>query len=767
MRIRALTVLTALLLVPAAGLRAQDAPAGETTGGGSIDFGGQVSTIDGDEARYQRYRDYRSSGLLDAFRYNRSTDAWAFDMTADHVGYRDQRYTANFRQYGRASVTFLWDQLPTFYNAEDRDAFGLISATPYTGIETGQYRLDDALQAQLEAVCPTPPCAGPVNASRQALVYTLVTQQAQTLDMRHGRNTALVDARVNAMPGVDLLLRFQNVTKTGTQPWFASFGFAAANEIPGPVDHRTTDVGAALEWANDTTLVKVGWDGSWFSNGVDSLIVDNPLRLTDFTYGSAYSPGDGTSQLRMDLWPNSTMHTFSGTATHKLPYRSRVYGNLGLSSWNQDDDLLPHTINSAIPPPPLDRQTAEVQATVTSALVGLTSRPTNPLWLSVRYKLYDFDNNTPDFHITEYVRFDQVIEPPLLEHTHAFSYTRHYLDADASYNVLPFTAVRLGYSLERDDRTFRQTEATTENTVKFAVDTTGWQYVSFRAQYDFAKRTGDGLDEQVFDDLNEGFARPRQFDISDRDRHRFTVQASATPNDLYMINAQVGTFRESRPDATFGLQDSDGNFFSIGVDVTPTNQIAFGATYSKDKYTTLQRSRNANPGPQEQDPTRDWTTDVEDDVDSIYLYVDLLQRVPRTDIRWAFDWMDGVNDITYGLRPDQTIFTTVPLVQLPGASHRITRSLVDVMYRLNPRFGVGFGWVFDDYAVSDWAWNDCGAPCAQGTPTVAPTPTMPANAVSLNPPGQAGTSAQFLSLTRYLYRPYTGNTLMARVRYFF
>ncbi len=109
--------------------------------------------------------------------------------------------------------------------------------------------------------------------------------------------------------------------------------------------------------------------------------------------------------------------------------------------------------------------------------------------------------------------------------------------------------------------------------------------------------------------------------------------------------------------------------------------------------------------------------------------------------------MDGVNDITYGLRPDQTIFTTVPLRQLPGASHTITRSSLDVMYRLNRHFGVGGGWLYEDYSVDDWAWNQ-----------------EIVDGLSLNPPGQPG--GQQVITTRYLYRPYTGNTGIVRVRYF-
>jgi MtrB/PioB family decaheme-associated outer membrane protein len=780
MRIRAFFVLTALLLAPAAGARAQDTPTTDEPKNGSIDFGGQFSNINGDEARYQRYKDLRSGGLLDAFKYTRESDKWLFDVTARHVGYRDQKFLAQFRNYERLKVSFTWDQIPLFYAAPDTDQFGLLSATPYQGVGSGEYRINDAVQQTLQAFCPTPPCAtSALTSNRQAALVRLVNQEAQTLEIRQRRDTALLDASYALLKNTNLLFHFQNMDKSGEQPWFASYGFAAANELPGPANYRSTDVGAALEWSNPRGVVKVGWDGSWFHNNISTLVWDNPLRATDFTYSSAYSPGDGTSQGREDLWPDTSSNMISGTATYKLAGHTRAYANLGFSRLTDDEPLLPFTINTAIPVIPLPRQTADLTADVTSFLAGYGGRPTERLWFNARYKLYDWNNTTPTqtingeettFPVTQYVRFDQVLEPFAAgAGAEAFSYKRQYFDSDVSYSIMPFTAVRVGYSRETDKRTFRQFEHTADNIFRVALDTTGWQYLQLRAQYDYAKRTGSGLEEEVFDAENEGFAEPRQFDVSDRNRNRFTFLVSGSPDDKLSLNAQVGIFREDRPDTEFGLVSTDGNFYSVGIDVTPVQKVAMGLTWGRDEYKSLQRSRQANPGEQETDPRRDWTTDVKDHANSVYAYVDLLQAIAKTDIRYAFDWMDGVNDTTYGLRPDQTLFTTVPLMQLPDASHTITRSSLDFMYRINRRIGAGAGWYYEKYSVNDWAWNDCGTPCANGngTASVPPSPTTTVDNLALNPAGQSSTSAQYLAVTRYMYRPYDGNTFALRVRVFF
>jgi MtrB/PioB family decaheme-associated outer membrane protein len=748
MRMRAFALLTALLLVPAAGASAQDTPAEPKNG--SVDFGGQFTSIDGDEARYDRYRDSRNGPLLDAFKYTREKDDWLFDVEAGHIGYRDQKYVVAVRKYDRVKIKFTWDQTPLFYSTGASDQYGLLSASPYQRVGPGEYRINDDVQRTLQGICPTPPCSTAAGAARQARLSQLMTQEALPVDIEHRRDTALLEADVRLTGQTHLLFRLLNVHKEGTQPWAAPFGFSGANEIAGPVDYRNTDIGAALEWANSRGMVKVGWDGSWFTNNVSSLVFDNPLRLTDTTYASGYSGADATSQGRMDLWPDSTMQMVSGTATYKLGRGLRAYGNLGLAKWTQDDQLLPHTINSVIPAIALARQSAEAEVDVTSLLVGLSGRPASKVWMNVRYKLYDYDNKMEEFPIGDYVRFDQ----NAYFHEYAaepFGYRRQYFDADASFSVLPMAALRVGFGRESDERTFREFEETHDNTLRLAFDTTGWSFAMLRLQYDFSKRTGDGLDEHVFTCDEDGRACPRQFDIADRDRTRVSFMGSVNPSAFFSIDAQVGVFRDERPDedTAFGVVRSDGDFYSVGLNVTPSPRVAFGVTYGKDKYSSLQRSRQANPGTQEFDARRDWTTEVSDDVDTVYAYVDLLKALPKTDVRYAFDWSDGVNDITYGLRPDQTIFVApAALRQLPDASHELKRSMLELMYRVNRKLGIGLSWLYEDYAVDDWAWNQA---------TV--------NGPMLNPTSQPG-GVSFLSTTRYLYRPYTGNTVMARVRYF-
>ena len=208
-------------------------PAHATTGArrrpsrqiGSVDFGGQFSTTNGDEARYQRYKDLRSGGLLDAFRYTRAKDKWQFDVTARHVGYRDQKFLAQFRTYERPRSPSSGIRSRSSTASRHRSVRPA-SATPYTGVGSCEYRLDDAVQQRCRrSARPARLHVAAIGAAAGTAVQPGRSRGAVARD-QDARDIALLDATSGLLPHAALLLHFQNTGKTGLQPWFASYGFS-------------------------------------------------------------------------------------------------------------------------------------------------------------------------------------------------------------------------------------------------------------------------------------------------------------------------------------------------------------------------------------------------------------------------------------------------------------------------------------------------------------------------------------------------------------
>src|SRR5579864_617607 len=273
MRIRLWPAVAAMLLVPSA-LLAQDSAAGSAQSQTSatttvvpdlgpsnfVDFGlrGTSFATGSDEARFQRYRDLRNGPTLDVFRYASETDSRLFKVQADHVGYRDQRYSASYDNYGKLKVSFEWNQTPLFYSQD--------TATLFTTQSPGVLAIDSAIRGGVQNGTTT---------------LATAVGQAQTFDLRDKRDVLSLKLTYSPTQNLDWHLSLQNTTKTGNQPWAGTFGFGDAVELPVPLDTRTTELGTALEWANSRGMARLGYDGSFFRNTISTLTWDNPLRLTD------------------------------------------------------------------------------------------------------------------------------------------------------------------------------------------------------------------------------------------------------------------------------------------------------------------------------------------------------------------------------------------------------------------------------------------------------------------------------------------------------
>jgi MtrB/PioB family decaheme-associated outer membrane protein len=723
MRLTPWPLIAAVLLFPSP-LMAQDAAAQQAASGTSapspgtlvlpdpglsnlVDVGlrGTAFTTGSDEARFQRYRDLRNGPTLDLFQYGNENEMQGITAHAEHVGHRDQRYWASYNSFGKLKLSFEWNQIPLFYSQD--------TATLYTSTGAGILNIDDAIRGGIQ---------------NKTMTLADAVGQARVFDLRSQRDVLDLKLTYSANPHLDWNVAFRNTTKTGNQPWAGTFGFGDAVELPVPIDTRTTELGTAIEWASSRGMARLGYDGSFFRNNISTLVWDNPLRLTD-------SATAGPSQGHMALWPNSDLNAGSAMGALNLPARSRATAYLSLGNWSQNDPLIPFTTNSALPTIPLDRATAEARARVTAMNYSFTSKPTDLLWLSARYRSYDFDNRTPVFHVARTIAYDTAVETYANGGTSPYSLTRRTFDADASLTPTRYAAFRVGYTREQVDQTFRFLDSTTEDTLRLSADATSIGWLTLRAVYEHAKRVGSGFDEQALDDIGEQVSL-RQFDISDRSSHRFSGIVQLTPVSALSFNGMVSIGKEERPGAVFGLRSNNNHSYSVGADFVPNGAVSLGVSYELEKYDALQASRQANPGPQFNDPTRDWTTDGADRVHTVAASMDLLKLWPKTDVRFSYNYSHAESVYVYGLAPNTTL---PPVVQLPAVINQLQRGTVDIRYYLTRRVAVGGYYWYDQYRVNDFA---------QGSETLT----------TLAEPS-------FLMLG-YRLRPYTASTVAGRVTYF-
>ena len=756
MRITHLTLVSALLLIPSpASAQAPPPATGQATG--TVDVGGMFTTTDGDEARYERYRDTRD-GAYTSLSLNRETESYLFNASASHIGYRDQRYAVEYSR-PRLNFGFNWISLPLNYS--------YLTRTPYT-TNGATLTLPDSAQAAVQGPTnatndgtavgvPCAPGAPPASCTTATVAAAKANRSiyntlADPFDLRHTRHTALFGVNYAATSAVDLDARFVSSMRDGQQPWNASFAFNNAVELPQPIDQRTNDVSIGASWTNRKGMVRVGWDGSWFNNSNQVLVWDNPIRLTDFTNGSTvfncpatgpsgpwdcngYSNGNGPAQGREALAPSNMMSVVSAVAMYKVATRTTLNGTLQLTNQRQDEALIPWTINSVIDQPAtfanfphlaaLPRSTADAEAQGVNALINLSTRPTRRTNVTVRYRYNKRDVQTPIFDATEYVRFDAVPEEIEEGFSPQFDNSRHLFDANVSFSTNGWGTVRAGYGREDIERHGRGFADVGENIFRLSYDAYSNQYVTVRGSFDVGRRRGSGFVETGVDyETGPGGTQPtlRYYDEADRDRTRGSIILTAMPaqtvdvffqftggRDKYLADDSVPV---DRPGELFGLHRQTVTSYNVGANFYPSDMVSLGVNYGRDTFSSLQRSRNAAPPPSAEwtDPSRDWTLDNDDKVNNFGLYVDLTRPLRNTDIRFGYDYSDSDNSFVHGGPRIAALTAINQFIPLPDVDNTWHRATADVSYFITSRVGVGVGYYFEKLDVVDFNTIDTDGP---------------------------------------------------------
>jgi MtrB/PioB family decaheme-associated outer membrane protein len=746
MRTRTAILTGALLLASAGFARAQQtqqtqptpAPAASTPKFGQVDFGFRADSTDGDVARYNRFRDLRQGGFLDSFRYKREEQTWAFRAEANNVGYRDQRYFADFQNIGKLKARFEWNQVPLFAAKQTKSL--------YKDAGNGVLAVDDSIQQAIQSATVLG------TAARDAALNNAFAS-APTRDLRSRRDIADFALVYSLNRDVDVKFNVKNFTRTGNN--VQSFGFGTSPglipsvELGVPLDDRTTDLKGSIEYADQKAFLSLGYNGSWYNNHIPLLRFDNPLRSTDIN--------GGTSVGQAALWPSNSAFAVNANGSYKLARSTRASAGLSVGRWSEDQTLPPMTVNTALVSPPLERASAEGRADIVSMVLNLNSRPADSLWLNARYRYYDYANKTPIFEAENAIIGDWSTGTQFHE-TEPASFKRKTLDLDASFTPVDYLSLGAGFGHEGGDRTFRIFERTAENTFRLSADSTANQYITLRTKYEYSKREGSGFEEELLDDVGEQ-PTTRHFDIANRKRTRVTGILAVTPVSWLSLNGSAWTGHDDYYATGFGLRDNNNRAYGIGFDAAPVDTVNLGVNYGREKYTANQYSRTAVPlgnssGPNEfNDPRRDWWTDSADTVNTFTVDLDLLRAIEKTDIRISYDLSDGKATYVYDTRPNAPR-VTVPLVEsaipipvpLSPVKNRISTAKADVQYFVRPNVALGVAYWYEQYKVQDFALGEA---------TIgSQVPVSAAN----------GLFASTI-YSGYMYRPYKAHTAWLKMTY--
>jgi MtrB/PioB family decaheme-associated outer membrane protein len=682
---------------------------------GRIDFGVQQANPDTDSSKFEEYRDVPNGVVLPFFRLL-TEGKWRFDLVGENVLRSDGRYRL-FAEAEAVRIKLDYNRIP--------HRFGNDAHLLHEEAGPGVLEISDALQLAHQTALEQQ-FASNRTGINFAFLSNLVAPSlaaANTIDLELLRERGKAQVDLNPGKPFNVRLTYFKEKRTGNRAAGTSFGFSNVVETPEPIDYRTEEFGASAEFDQSWGLVRGGVRYNTFENRINTLTFDNPFRVTDSTDPSAYTaPGSGSiggaARGRVDLSADNEALTGSVGFLVRLPANSRFTGDVSLSRWTQDERFMPYSTNTAIVTPvvatdinALPVRSLDGEINVVSQSYYFSSRPLPRLGFTARYRIYDLNNDTPRIQFPGYVRFDAVWEDiPRISVPYGYKINRG--DATVSYDLGPVT-LEGGYRYVKWNREFRDTEETTEDTFIGAADVRLLGWLQLRASYETGERDRSHYDTEESEDAS--FVNPgppanllelRRFDQAKRDVDRFSGLLQLTPGgnvtvSLGYLYDDEDYSREPVVAASglrYGLLDFKTRSFTAEADYSPSDRWSVYGFYTREKISSFQRGRQSG-GTLSTNPLDDWTSKVDDEVDSFGGGATIALVPEKLDFRTfaRYQKVDGNNDLESppGGTPD---------VAFPIAAYDDTKLWTvsgELEYHIARFWSLALGGWLEDYELRD------------------------------------------------------------------
>lgn len=695
-----------------------------------IDFGIQGVETDTDSSRFREYRAV-PTGVVVPFVHFKGNEKFWYDIVGQNVLQTDARYRAVLRPWS-IGITADFVKIPHRFGNAGHTLLSETGAGVWSMSDTLQQAFQDAIKKQFDTSKPG------VNFAFLNNLVTPSLAAANSVDVALLRERGQVELRLTRDKPYDVRLTYFQEKRRGDRPAGTSLGFGDVVETPEVIDYRTRDFGVTGEWTRSWGLLRGAFHYNDFANHNPTQSFDNPFRAVDATDASAYAaPGSGSiagaAFGRVALPPNNKSVTGSLGFLVKFAGNSRLSADATLGQWVQDAAFMPMTTNTAISLPDQGlpgRLDGKMETFSLSS--AFTTRPVDHLYLAARFRRYDLTNDTPRIEFPEgYVRFDAVFED-IPRISVPYGWTTDALTLSASYD---FGKLNLegGYKLDRVDRTFRETEKTTQNLGYAKLDLRAADWLVLRATAEKGSRGFDGLEFERSEDasyLNPGapanlLAVPSEtlqkdgtplcpagtvcnlrYDQAEKDIDRYGALVELSPGSgKVTMTFSYLKAKDDYKNSLFGLTKADSESITGQVDFTPTDRVNLYGFYTRENLTSFLHGRQSG-ATVSTSSLDDWTSDMKDKVDSLGGGATFGVVKDKADLKLYGNYqkVDGNNDIASpaGGGPQLARATIGGVAGIPLFDDTKLYTLsAELAYRATSKWTLGFGGWYQDYKLAD------------------------------------------------------------------
>lgn len=659
------------------------------------------------------------------FSIGRESSRWSLIGSALDAGQLDQRYRLVLEKFGASQTSFRFISYPNYISRA--------VTSPYVEVSPGVLGLPTPIRSAFEVAA--------TDAARIAVVRDLVAN-SPLIDLRTRRQRFLFDQNfhltnhwfVNANVvherrrghrplGVGAYNRSQGPVGGGAT-WVAF-----SDELPEPVDYRTTEVRAGIGYQADRGMIRIDYTGSWFSNEVKNLVWLNPFQVTPLTSaGPGAAPGTA-GRWRFDrdqiyINPDNRAHTLSFTGRLKLPADSFFSALLTYSMRRQDSLFDPYTLNGAVFPttganaPPAgvvvtDASTlpqrslnGEVNTTTGSAVLG--TRHWKTLLLTAHYRAFNYDNETPVVPLPGIIdmssfwtsNFDGT---PVTAFEVPSSYLRQNASVEAVWRPNRQFQFRLAPSLETWNRTRRQVRRLNEWGGDASIIAEPVKWLNAKVTYHY----GDRIPESAYVRAPNEFEELRAFDQDRRITNNPAVVLNFGGKGPWLVSANYSYMSQAHDRNFFGLSKYLRGVAGVDVNYAPSDRWGVAAYYNHERIGYRYRSIAKENAPFEFAASDEWNRATRDKVDSFGVAFNALS----SNQKWQFN---ANYDFSFA---NQQITTTnpagAPVYPIDAGGHpfpdvrsHFQELFLDSSYAFRSNWRLGVRYIFSPYRLEDFATDN-------------------------------------------------------------
>ncbi len=657
----------ALVLVSASAARAE-IDIGNYTLSGSAEVDGLPRAFQGDQSRFQGYRDIPESVVvpqLELMIGSKKQDFF-FKFDAGSVGRDDQNYSLRFGRYGLFNVELEWDQIPHVFNIDN-------ARTPFR-MRGGTYTLRSR------------PTADDATTFSNWINDPSTTRD---IDLKMLNKIGKISVRYTPNSGWSFTGKYWQQNTDGKRAIAFPIGTGSSSgitELAEPIDYRTHNIELGGEYAGKGWSLGLKYNGSVFHNNISTLIFDNPAATGPGCTDAAvidYTTGAGPCRGRVDLYPSNQAHTFTLTGTAKLPLKTHFLGTVSYGWRLQDDSFLPFTINSAIPQPMLSRNSLEGDVRPTMVNLTFVNKFVDRLNLKAYYRFYDLDNRTKPVSTNGTVRNDQGASGANdWMMAYPYRYSKNSAGVGAGYSFTRWLTGKFDFSWEKTHRSindiadggFTEPLNQDEFKIKPTVDIRPLSWLLLRASYQHSWRFAPGY---------HGENRSQMFFLTKRNQDKVSLFADVSPWETLGFHAGFDYLSNNYPEVDRRLHNDQNYSPSIGAVYAPLEWLKFFADYNFDWSSWNQKY--------DDDPSHSRGKDVVNTF-SLGSDVDLIKNVLGFRIQYGFS--RGVSQITnHNTNEDPN---------WPNNSNSWHELLARLEYQIHKNVALQVGYYFNRFDSKDY-----------------------------------------------------------------